>query len=299
MATTTSVNESIANKTAEAFLAGFNTYQPLAPVLFRQHDPKRKDEIFSIHAFSASWNALGEGDVFPSNDIQEVGTITMSQLRYAEKIPITQMMKNFDSEGMLLDEATKLGYSARVQADQLHANVLVNGFGTELTWDGNSLFNDSHNVGSLTGVTQDNLVSGALTDSTLNDAIVLLRRQVDHRNQSMPLVPRVLVVPPDLEKKARELVESGLDPESANNSINTNRSRGIHVVVWELLTSTTAWFLLADKPMHGLVSLVSQPLILETRDRLLTESGNTEVRAEFHLTAGARDYLGAVGSTGA
>ena len=297
MATVTTQNAAVANRTAIALASGYETYNPISPVVFKDVDPTRRDEIFSIHAHDGSFTEVGEAANFPSVDILQVGSLTLTQRTFKKKLVVSKLMQRFDSENAIMEEAMMIGFDARVSADQLCADVLNAGFTTETTWDGNSLFNNSHVVGSL-AVVNDNLNSGALTDTSLNDGIVLMRDLVSHRGLAMPVLPRFLIVPTALEKKARELLDSGLDPESANNSVNTHRSRGITVVVWELLTSTTAWFLAGDKMYHKLVKLVSIPFTVENRPGIYTESGSAEVRVDYALEAGAPDYLGVVGSLG-
>lgn len=298
MATVTTGNQSIANRLAVSLASGFDTYKPLAPIIFNDREPTRKDEIFAISAQDGSFSAVAEDAAYPSVDITEVGSKTLTQAEYKKKLVISDMMQRFDTEGALMEEAMRIGFHGQLKMDQLCADVLNGGFATETTWDGDFLFSDSHAVGSTGLNTNDNLVSGALTDTTLNTAIVALRKMKDHNGVIMPVVPRYLVVPSALEKKARELVESTLDPESANNTVNTYRSRGIQVVVWELLTSDTAWFLLSEKMFHRLMRLVAIPMSVETRAGIYTESGSEEVRCKFAIKAGAPDYLGAVGSTG-
>ena len=48
--------------------------------------------------------------------------------------------------------------------------------------------------------------------------------------------------------KAKELLNSAYDPESANNSINTIKERNLQLVVSPFLTDTDAFTLVADPP---------------------------------------------------
>lgn len=297
MATRTSDNASIANRTAIALASGYDMYEPLAPLLFNDEMPTRKDEIFSIHAHDGAFSEVAEDANFPSVDIVEVGSKTLSQRTFKKKLVISQLMKRFDSEGKIMKEAMRIGYDMRLSQDQLAADVLNNGFSATTVWDGLALFSDAHLIGA-TGFTQDNLETGALSDTVLNAEIISLRALKTHRNTKMPLPPRTLLVPIQLEKKARELIESMGAPESANNNTNTHRSRGIQIVVWELLSSATAHFLLSDKLFHNLTRLVAIAPLIEVRGRIYTESGSEEVRAEYATQCGAPDYLGVVGNQG-
>jgi len=299
MAAQTTTNAAVANRTAVALQSGFETYVPMGQAIFNDTPPTRKDEIFSVHAHDGSFSAVGEGGLYPSVDILEAGTKTLSQLVYKKQLAITELMQVFDHEGKIMKEAFRIGLDAAIKIDQLQADVLNGGFATETTWDGDYIFSATHNIGN-TGVTQSNLVSGAFTDSTLNDAIVALNRQKNHRNTPQPILPATLVVPVALRKKAVELVESPGNPEAANLNINTHKAYGIQVVAWPLLdaTSSTAWFLMGPKAQHEFHKLMSISPEVEVRERKYTSHGGEEVRLQFALQAGAADYLGAVGSLG-
>lgn len=297
MAASTSLNTSDANKLVlEAYMSGWMTYVPKYPAIFTEREPQRKDEKFSVTASGGYIPQTAEGAAFPQVNIAEVGTKTYSQLEYKEALPITKLMQRFDNYGVVIEEATKQGYRARLTMDQVGANVLNNGFGTETTWDGLSLFNASHLIGS-SGATQSNDIAGQLTESTLNTAITNLRNMKDHNNQVMGLTPRTLVVAPAFAKKAFELTQSQGAPESANRNSNFFNTLGLNVVVWEQLSDSDSWFLLADKMFTYFRYLVSIPPTMEYIRR--PDNGNYEYQCQFNVTAGAPDYLGAFGSDGA
>ncbi|OPX88986.1 MAG: hypothetical protein A4E53_01719 [Pelotomaculum sp. PtaB.Bin104] len=292
----TSLNPSDVNKLVlESFTSGWKSYQPKYPYIFEEREPQRKDEKFSITASGGDITQVAEGAAFPQVDITEVGNKTVSQLEYKESLPVTELLRRFDNYGTVVEEASKQGYRARLTMDRVGATLISNATTTTTTWDGLALANASHLIGN-TGVTQSNVVSGALTESTLNTAIINLRKMKDHNNQEMALMPRTLLVPANLAKKAFELTASQGSPESANRNSNFFNTLGLNVVVWELLTSTTAWMLLADKVFTRFRYLISIPPKVEYIRR--PETGNYEYQLSFDMGAGVVDYLGAEHSTG-
>jgi hypothetical protein len=60
-----------------------------------------------------------------------------------------------------------------------------------------------------------------------------------------------LIIPPALKWKAKELLESELDPDTANNAKNTLKNE-LTYTVCHFLTSTTGYTLLTDKQYHDL-----------------------------------------------
>jgi hypothetical protein len=292
----TSLNPSDVNKLVlEAFTSGWRTYQPKYQYIFDERDPQRKDEKFSITASGGDIGTVAEGAAFPQVDIAEIGTKTLTQVEYKEALPVTQLLKRFDNYGVVIEEAAKQGYRARLTIDRACANVLNNATGTSTVWDGHPLAYASHRIGN-TGVTQSNVVAGALTESTLNSAITALRKMKDHNNQELALMPRTLVVPANLAKKAFELTASQGSPESANRNSNFFNTLGLNVVVWELLTSTTQWLLLADKVFTKFRLLPSIPPRVDIVRR--PETGSDEYQLQFDIAVGVIDYLGIEHSTG-
>jgi len=297
MASSTTLNSSDANKLVlESFTSGYLMYQPKYPYVFTEREPQRKDEKFSITASGGDISQVAEGASFPQVDIAEVGTKTISQLEYKEAIPVTKLMERFDNYGVVLEEARKQGYRARVTMDRIAANIFNNAFTGTTTWDGAYLFSATHSIGS-TGLTQSNLQTGQLTETTFNNAITALRTQKDHNNQELPMAPRTLIVAPAFAKKAFELTASQGAPESANNNSNYFNTLGVNVLVWELLTDTDAWFLAADKMYTYLRYLVAIPPTLERVRR--PETGNWEYQIQFDCAADAVDYIGLEASAGA
>jgi len=292
----TALNQSDVNKLVlEAFTSGWRTYTPKHQFIFDEREPQRKDEKVSITASGGDIGLVAEGSAFPQVDIQEAGSKTFSQLEYKEALPVTKLLQRFDNYGVVIEEANKQGYRARLTMDRVGANIITNAAGTTTVWDGNPLAYATHSIG-VTGTTQSNIVSGALTESTLNTAITNLRKMKDHNGQEMALMPRTLLVPANLAKKAFELTASQGSPESANRNSNFFNTLGLNVVVWELLTSTTQWLLLADKMFTRLRYFVSIPPQVEYVRR--PESGNYEYQIQFDMAAGAADYLGIEHSTG-
>jgi hypothetical protein len=293
----TSLNLNSANKLVlEAFDSGWKTYEVQGTKFFNKQAPERVDEKFSITAADGSIPTVAENGNYPSINIAEVGSKTLSQLVYKRAIEVSKLMKRFDNYGVVIREATKLGYRAKYTMDEVMADVFNNATGTSTTWDGYALLYASHKVGDLVGQTQSNIVAGALSKTTFNEAYVKLQKQKDHGGKVMPTTGKWLVYNPTLHMQAFELVGSPNSPENANRNINYVNSLGIDLVSWPLLTSTTGWFLIADKMFNRLQYLVAiEPEINYVRN---DSNGSWEYQIDFACKAGAPDYLGVAGSAG-
>ena len=293
----TTLNLSVANKLVlEAFDSGWKTYQPQGEKFFNKVDPQRVDEKFSVHAADGSIQEVSENTAYPSINVAEIGSVTISQRVFKKEIPVSKLMKRFDNYGVVLREATKQGYRARYVMDDVMADVLNNGFGTTTTWDGLSLFNASHLIGA-SGSTQSNTAATDISKSTINTAHIALQTQKDHGNQTMPVMGKFLVVHPNDQMTAWEAIGSPQDPTTANRAMNFINTLGIQLVVWPLLDDTDSWFLICDKMFNRLEYLVAiEPTVEYVRN---DTNGSFAYQLDFACNAGSPDYLGTYGNSGA
>lgn len=163
---------------------------------------------------------------------------------------ITEEAIEDDLYGVMRSAAKDLGVAARETRHIRVAAIFNTGFGTgtHSAGDGLAIFSGSHTW--PTGSTWSNLATAsALSYSTLQAAILAFEAKTDARGKKFMQTPTTLLVPPALEMKARQLLESVGTPEDANNSINAIKSGRprLRMVVWNHLTSPTAWFLLGEK----------------------------------------------------
>lgn len=279
------------------FLSGYETYSPVGPKLFNIETPDRFNEKESVVTTDGDLPAVAEGASYPASLAREIGTVTYTSVEYKRKWGLTQLMSDFSNFGTTMKLMKKAGYRAKYKQDDLLRSVISGGFATTTTWDGAYLFSATHSIGD-SGLQQSNLISGALSETTLNSGYTTLMTMKDHENLVMPNSVSYLVVPAALAKKAWELVNSTDGPETGDRKRNFINSLNIQVVVWPLLDaiSTTSWFLLTDKMWHALTAYqkVAPSLKMYTDD----DTDNMWEKCRFVQVQGATDYLGVVGSTG-
>ena len=114
--------------------------------------------------------------------------------------------------------------------------------------------------------------SAALTYASFSDARKDMRKRTDEFGYVMSVFPRLLVVPPDLEKEARQIKNSEKNPDNAMNPVNVWRKDNWEVYVYDYLTSTTQWCLWGDRDKDDyafLMAMVGKPNIaaLEGADK--------------------------------
>ena len=193
------------------------------------------------------------------------------------------------------------GQKARITRDDNAMKLYRDAFTTTLTADGATLISDSHTT--ISGATVDNKLTAALTETSLNDAIVSLIEQKDQAGVVSGGMPQTLFVPPALFKLASEITESELRSGTGDNDSNVYSTKyGIEVATSNRLGaasggSDTAWFLLGTN--HSIGRWVRQSVETSLVDWRLQRNNNYIYKGEFREVVGARDYVGIVGSTGA
>lgn len=150
-----------------------------------------------------------------------------------------------DKIGLYNPSIQMLGESAALHPDELVYALLANGF-TAKCYDGKAFFATDHEVGKDT-------VSNKITDKLSLEAYIAARAKMrsfkNSKGRSLGLVPDLLVVPPALEGKAREILVAEYINGTKNTMMDTAE---IHVE--PRLTSDEAWFLLDTKrPIKPLI----------------------------------------------
>jgi len=138
-------------------------------------------------------------------------------------------------------------------------NVFNKAFTTTLTADGNAAIS-THTL--ISGGTYSNLVTGALSTTTLNTAITKMATMKNQAGVVIGCAPTILLVPPALFQTAMQIVNSPLQAGVATNDLNIFKmAYMLKVYTSPYLSSDaggsdTAWFLLGDN--HSVTRYVRQ-----------------------------------------
>ncbi len=102
-------------------------------------------------------------------------------------------------------------------------------------------------TGDTTAV--DNLGALALSAANMDTVRQKMRNFRDDRGNLVYAMPDTLMVPPELEKSAREVLGSVNIPGEFSNTINVERAHGYNLIVWDWLTDSNRWFMIDSKMM--------------------------------------------------
>ena len=243
--------------------------------------------------------SVTEAQTVPLSTPSVTNKQTTPILTFAQGIDISKQLFDDNMHGVWAEDVRDFAIKAKDTQDYTAFGLFRLGFTTALTADGSAIFSTHTLIG---GGTQVNNSTAALTPTSLNTAIVNLMEQKDQSGVIRGSSPKTLLVPPALWKKAREITDSALIADSANNNVNVYRSAlGITVYTSHWLGaaaggSDTAWFLLARR--HGFTRLVRQGLETALTDWRYSNNLTYRYQANFRENYFCADYAGSYGSDG-
>lgn len=162
--------------------------------------------------------------------------------------------------------------------------------------DGVALCSASHPV--IGGVQSNVLTSAALSQTSLEQALIQVRQAQDSRGKRIRLTPKQLVVHPSNMLQAEVLLKSVLRTGTNNSDINpvkTTTSLSDAVVI-SRLTSPTAWFMQTDA-RDGLKVLWRRKLEKAMEGDFETDS--VRFKSTFRFGSGWTDWRAVYGNAGA
>jgi phage major head subunit gpT-like protein len=214
----------------------------------------------------------------------------------------TKVALDDDRFGLISKLAGELGRSAYETIEVQAANTFNNGFsGSFVGPDNVALFSTAHPL--LGGGTQANkpTTDVDLDVPALQQALTTFRGFIDDRRKRIQVTPETLLVPGQLEFAAKEILGGAWKSDTANHTINSFLDRQDDgsfnkFVVWDYLTSSTAWFVLGEKE--------EIELRWYWRERFSTvhdidfDSRSIKTAGWMRFSFGWSDYLGLYGSNG-
>ena len=205
------------------------------------------------------WAGLGdfqvkaEGNAVTYSDPINGSAKAYTHVRRALGYKITQEMLDHDQYA----EMRKLEMNLQLSGDddlEIQGHLLLNnGFGTTSSngfsatgFDGLALFSTAH-TRLDGGASQANkpATDANLTWTTLANGLIQFNLWRDNRGRPIIQRPKLLVVHPNDELTAKELLRSAGKPGTANNEINAIQG-SLEVLTSPYITSTNDWFIFGD-----------------------------------------------------
>lgn len=276
---------------------------------FQQGSTVGKGFIWDEDSNVGKFQETDEQEEIFSSDTRIGNQKTVNSQKWTKRIPLSDEVFRADMVGKRERIGQQVGDRARVTQDQeallkTYADAFA---GSEHTTpDGDALASDSHTT--LTGVTVDNLETGSLTPDNLWTAVTSLANQKAQDGDAGSHVFEGILTNFTLYKTAKEVMNSELLANSAENNLNifdtdygtvrigasiflgstyngaTNAATSYHVV--------SRNHMICRKIFYGLTTYMTEPQNTDNDCHVLT--------AKFHeitFPGSWTDYVGSNGST--
>lgn len=230
-----------------------------------------------------------EGGQFQQDSFGEASART-KVATYGKLFSLTRQAIINDDLGLFSKIATKYGSAAKRLVNKMVYAQLT---GNVKMQDNVALFDTKH--GNVAGTGE------ALSVKAIAKAITSMRRQKGITGEAtLNITPKYLVVPPELEMTAYQIVNSTAAVDGVNSGV-ANPYKGRFIVVADAeLTDPDAWYLVADATQHDTIEVtylngVETPR-LETRQGF--DVDGIEYKVAFDCGVSALDFRGVFKNAG-
>lgn len=219
-------------------------------------------------------------------------------------VDMTRETMDDDMFGIFARAGESLAMSFRLGDEVLAAEILDNSHLTTQdrykSADGSAIHSTSHPINQGAATASNRLSSNADLAMSSLEALVLLIEDTpnDRGNQIMAEATR-LVIPSELQFVATRLLDSPMDPETAENSVSPIRRQSIGLDLQRYLQDPDSYFLWADRLANSDVHLAfirRQAFDLDSDVDIKTQSAF--MVATDRKVLGAHNWRGSAKSTG-
>lgn len=274
----------MANLANKSVMVGFNEAETTYQIWAGKGSNRDFKEAARV-ALSEAGNLelVPEGGQFQQDFLGEASART-KVATYGKLFSLTRQAIINDDLGLFSKIATKYGSAAKRLVNKMVYAQLT---GNVKMQDNVALFDSKHGNVAATGE--------ALSVKAIAKAITAMRRQKGITGDAtLNITPKYLVVPPELEMTAYQIVNSTAAVDGVNSGV-VNPYKGRFVVVADAeLTDPDAWYLVADATQHDTIEVtylngVETPR-LETRQGF--EVDGIEYKVAFDCGVSALDFRG-------
>ena len=181
---------------------------------------------------------------------------------------------------------SELGISADETLAILAWDMLNNGTATtnHTVADALALLSNTHTY--IDGSTYSNLLTPAadLSATALQTAIDNFEMTQDESGRYQVVKARSIIVNPANAWKAKELLNSAYDPESANNAVNTLKERNLQLIVSPYYTDTDAFTLMGEpaNELSGIIAFMRRKVTFASDGDF--ETGDSRFKGSFRFS---------------
>jgi len=227
-------------------------------------------------------------------------TTRFTHLAYSMGYIVTReaLADNLYSE-VSMSGAEDLAFSLRQTEENVAANVANRAFNTAYTGgDGKALCVTDHPL-ALGGTWSNALATASdFSEASMEDLAVQIMTAVNPRGMKVSIMPKRLILPPQLYFEAERVLQSQLQNDTVNNAINALKAKGIipEVAINHYLTDADAFFVKTNAP-RGMTWFDREAT--EFKQDMDFDTDNAKAKLYRRFSCGWGDPRGMYGTPGA
>ena len=257
-------------------------------------------------AFEEDHQTIGHGlpqltveeQAIPSDRMYDSYSIRYNNADYTLKSGFSHEFIRDMKRPLWNERGRDFGFSFEQAVEVLAADAWWNSAFTNVGYDNVALYSASHPLGARTGGAAGQLQSNVLTTpatlsvGSFRDMLTQLRLFFDPTGvRRIMITAAMLVVPPQLEYVAKEIIKSAGRPDTANRADNVTRD-AVRVMVWDYALNAKQWGLLAEKSQHKLKFFWHEKF--GTKTYFDEETDTNWVKGRLSHSQGYSDYIGTI-----
>lgn len=240
----------------------------------------REGDMYGLGAL----REMAENDPIPFEDFEQGNEKYTYFTNFGLGVQMSRNMYEDDLTGHMNKPIAELGKASAYTRDLKFWDIFNSGelAAARVGLDGLALFSTAHPIEGVPGLTQSNIVSASLSQTSLQAAMDLVENLKNDKNIPIKFIPRTLVVPYGQRWKAEELINSELQPDTANNNLNTTGNKGLNFMVGHYLTDANACYLVCDG--HDARFINRRDTMFDGKDDYNTDAALFKATARFQTT---------------
>jgi len=284
---------------AKLMVARAGKVEATDPVVFTQDTAENAAKVSSV---------IGGGGYFSKNtDDQQPRKSSFKAAAAPRVTVIAEFTKDLPIPRTFMQDQQQSAVSKSVQQDTKSwiatrdrnaVYVYANGFTTQTTIEGATLFSNSHT--NENGDTIDNLETGVISDSNVNIVVNSLRTQINQAGVKVGYEPDFMLTSSIGHQVGMTTTKSVLRAGTGNNDLNywSELYPGMKVLYSPFLdeVSTTAWFV--GSMGHGLIRFEREAFFTTLVPWETNDNDNYIYKMRAREEVDSIEYSGLVGSNG-
>ncbi|MBB6694382.1 Mu-like prophage major head subunit gpT family protein [Cohnella xylanilytica] len=281
-----------------AFFEGWDEEPEQWSRIYKSVDAKTNNRTTQIIAGMGAWELSGE-NANPNEQRYKLGPLVFTQGQiFKSEVTMSYEQEKDELYDEVANMAKDAGHAGREAVEDMGAQYLQEMYDNTFSsgYDGKATFATDHPNYGDNGGTQSNLSTGALSDTSLKNAIILFRKQRDEGGKKISSRVNRLVVPLSLQFTAATILQSALVAGTQNNDKNVLPDMELIVNdFWDVYTQSR-WFIMG--PRHQLNMIWWDRPMFE-KYPIRNKNKSQSWLGYMRLNPKAENWRHLVGSTGA